>query len=551
MLNRPMRRQLVKLLGSLPLIAHFAHRLQLGSTVDALCPSRGNAHLTHGQVVLALVANRLTQPKAMDRLLEWVRGWAVGEVFSFPAEKLNDDRIARCLDALAPEIDRIQGQILVHAVQEFGLDLRQLHGDLTSVVLAGEFDPETPPATAPPGNVPYPQPAYGYGRGSDQKQVRVGELVSGDGAVPLFQRAFDGNQADVGTVVSVMEAVRRHLPLPECLVVGDTKLLSAPILWKLRRQNLHFLAPLPHTRDLDTQFLSLPAAGWEVLDYCSQEQLKRPAEERTQYVAQEVTWEATEPQTGKTECFRRVFVISSEERDTCRKVRHRRLAQAASELNDLLGKTGKGKLKTREQVLGRATKILEKRKVSGLLTVQVRMRQELPELTWEIAAEALRAAERLDGYYVLLTSLPAEGVVGAAGTAAAELSAVLRRWKEQWKIERRFPEWKGPLQVRPVFVTSPQRIAAFLLVLHLALMLFCLLEREARQALARQGKTMLTHLLAGHVDAIPTGANLLAAFEHLLLVIEEDPPELWGMTPLTAVQENIYRLLGVPVPQLV
>ena len=54
-------------------------------------------------------------------------------------------------------------------------------------------------------------------------------------------------------------------------------------------------------------------------------------------------------------------------------------------------------------------------------------------------------------------------------------------------MERRFHDWKGPLQVRPVFVTSPKRIAAFLLLLHLALRLCCLLDREARRALAQRG----------------------------------------------------------------
>src|SRR5688500_10998550 len=121
--NRLVRRQLVKTLGSLPLVAHFARRLQIEQLVDQQCPSRGNAHLTHGQVVLALLANRLTQPKALYHLLEWVRGWAVAETFGFPAEKLNDDRIARCLDALAPQIDAIQGAVLVQAVKEFDLDL--------------------------------------------------------------------------------------------------------------------------------------------------------------------------------------------------------------------------------------------------------------------------------------------------------------------------------------------------------------------------------------------------------------------------------------------
>jgi hypothetical protein len=172
-------------------------------------------------------------------------------------------------------------------------------------------------------------------------------------------------------------------------------------------------------------------------------------------------------------------------------------------------------------------------------------------LQWDFHQEAIQAAERLDGYYVLLTSLPKEEVDrGGTDPGGTDPSTLLRRWKQEWVVERRFHDWKGPLKVRPVFVTTPKRMAALVLVLHLALMLFCLLEREARRALAARGQAKLTNLLAGHVDAVPTGANMLTAFDYLLLVIEEGPPDRWGMTPLTAVQENLCRLLGVPLPEL-
>ena len=69
--------------------------------------------------------------------------------------------------------------------------------------------------------------------------------------------------------------------------------------------------------------------------------------------------------------------------------------------------------------------------------------------------------------YVLLTSWPTE---------KADSSALLRRWKGEWQIERRFSDWEGPLKVRPVFVTSNKRMAALLLLLHLALLIYCLLE---------------------------------------------------------------------------
>ena len=56
----------------------------------------------------------------------------------------------------------------------------------------------------------------------------------------------------------------------------------------------------------------------------------------------------------------------------------------------------------------------------------------------------------------------------------------LRRWKQQGELERRFSDWKGPLLVHPVFLKTPQRIAALILLLHLALMIFCLIERAVR-----------------------------------------------------------------------
>ena len=58
--ERVVRRHMVRLLGSLPVIAHFARRLRIQSTINRLCPSRGNAYLSHGQVALAIFANRLS-----------------------------------------------------------------------------------------------------------------------------------------------------------------------------------------------------------------------------------------------------------------------------------------------------------------------------------------------------------------------------------------------------------------------------------------------------------------------------------------------------------
>jgi transposase len=531
--ERPVRRRLVRLLGSLPVIAHFARRLGLQALIDQTCPSRGNAQLTHGQVALAIIANRLTQPKAMYQLLSWAKQWGVREVFGFDPGPLNDDRLGRCLDALAPQINPLQGAVTVAAIREFDLDLSQLHWDLTSVVLQGEYPPEEQQPD-------YPLPAYGFGGEANCKQLRVGELVTNDGGVPIWHRSFDGNQADVGTVVAQMEALRAHVPLPDCLVIGDSKLLSATVMARLRRQGVHFLAPLQKSTELDAAFLALDPLGWQPLEYVAKRQERLAPEERTQYQGQEVTWEWVDPETGEIETFRRLFVISSEERATCRKVRAQQMAKAEAELAKISAGLGKRQLKTAVQVQARVERVLAERRVTPLYQVRVSETDGDLTLTWAVEPEALSQAEALDGSYVLLTSAPGERADG---------SALLRMWKQESQIERRFSDWKGPLKVRPVFVTSNARMAALVLLVHLALLLYCLLEREARRQLAAKGRQKVTNLLAGHVDAVPTGENILRAFEHLFLIIEEE--ELgreFEMSEFSFEQAELCRLLGIPEP---
>jgi len=531
--NRAVRRRLIRMLGALPLIADFARRLQIQPIIDRACPSRSNAHLTHGQVALAILANRLTQPRAMYRLLDWAKKWGAGELFGFDPDRLNDDRLGRCLDALAPKIDALQGAVAVTAVAEFDLDLSQLHWDLTSVGLQGEYPPDEQQKE-------HPKPAYGFGGEAGCKQVRVGELATHDGGVPVWHRSYDGNQADVGTVVATMEAFRQHVALPDCLVIGDTKLLSEKVIPKLRAQQVHFLGPLPKSKALDQEFLGLDPNGWQELEYVAKRQERLPPEKRTRYQGQEVPWEWTDPQTGETETFRRLYVISSEERATCRKVRDQQMSRAEGELVKIGVRLGKRPLQTAEQVAARVQQVLAARRVAVLYRVTISPGGGPLSLQWEVDAKTLAEAEALDGYYVLLTSWPKE---------KATPREVLVRWKQEEVIERRFSDWKGPLLVRPVFVTSNARIAALVLLLHWALMLYCLLEREARRRLAEQGRAKMERMLAGHVAAVPTGENILRAFEAVYLIIEEDEHgQQYEMSELYAEQAELWRLLRIRTP---
>ncbi len=89
--ERPIRqviyqKTLVKNLGSLPIVAHVLRQLDVQGIIDRAVPIREVAHLTHGEIICAMVANRLTAPQPLYHFDLWAKRWAVEEVFGAKCE---------------------------------------------------------------------------------------------------------------------------------------------------------------------------------------------------------------------------------------------------------------------------------------------------------------------------------------------------------------------------------------------------------------------------------------------------------------------------------
>lgn len=522
---------LVKRLGALPVIREYLERLQLKERVDALAPVREVAHLTNGEVVVALVANRLTAPQPLYNIVEWAETWAVAETFGIRPADLNDDRLGRCLDDLAAVHDRLRGEVTVQAIAAFGLETKALRWDLTSVLVTGEY-PEEEQAAG------YAQVRHGYSSGN-QKQVRYLQVTTDDGAVPVWDQPYDGNTTDVATVIDTMQALREHARCTDFVLIGDSKLLSAANRQALLAAGVGYLAPLARTPELDAAFLAIPSDEWTQLEYVSERERSKPSDERTTYQGWDSTVEVSfRDDHGRSERrrVRRLFVISSEERAACRRHRDHQRARAEAEIARVLARVGTRWYPTAERAQAKIEAILDRRHLRELYQVAGGEQDGRPTVECLLSADALARAEALDGYYVLETTrLPTE----------AEAGAILALWKGQWQIEQRHRGAKGPLRIRPLFVTSNRRIVGLITILGIALMIFSLIEREARRALGAQAK--VPNLLAGHVAARPTGDNLLKALREISLVTIEIAGQRHRLvSELTQLQQTLLQLLGIP-----
>ncbi len=521
----------VKRLGALPVIRAYLERLGLKERVDALAPVREVAHLSNGDVVAALVANRLTAPRPLYDIVDWAEAWAVEETFGVRPADLNDDRLGRCLDDVAAVHDTLRGAIAVQAIAAFGLATRTLRWDLTSVLVAGAYPEEEQQAG-------YARLQYGYG-GGEHKQVRYLQVSTDDGAVPLWDQVHDGGTADVTTVVATMRALREHAGCTDFALVGDSKLLSEANRAALLTAGVGYLAPLARTPELDAAFLAIPPAELGPLDYVSQRERGKPAEERASYRGWDSTAEVTVPAPGggvQRHPVRRLFVLSSEERAACRRNRTRQRERAEAEIARVIAGIGGRWYPTVERARAKIEAILDRRHLGGLYRVSDAEQAGRRTVACELVPAALARAEALDGYDVLETTRP---------TAEADPSALLRQWKGQWQIEHRHRDGKGPLRIRPLFVTSNRRIVGLVTILGIALMVFSLLEREARRTLGAAEK--VADLLAGHVAARPTGENLLKALREISLVtFQVAGVRHRAPSDLTPLQRTLLRLLGVP-----
>lgn len=491
-----------KVLGALPVVAEYCHRLDLVGIVDRACPIREDvAILTHGQVIEALVANRLTSPSPLYRVQDWARAWAVGETLGIDPAALGDDRIARALDAIAPELDRIVGSVGAQAIAAFGMDVSRLHWDMTSISLFGAYEQ---------ADDRFATPKFGHpkDRRPDLKQVQAGLAVTGDGGIPLWHRAYDGNAGEVAQVVGAMTALKDVAGPRSFLLVGDSKLVSYGNLHAMITAGMEFIAPASKLYVGAAELAGLDIDAAATVDYTAERDAGKPADRTGAWRVLEDT--LTVPGKKKTDPalrLRRVFVHSSARAAAAVTARAKKLDRARDDLERLTRGLGSRHYPTEQAVTGRVTAIARDRRVKTYLRSETGTDPATgkPTLTWWFDQAALDAEAATDGWYALLTNLP----------ATIDAATVLIRYKGQEVVERRYSAFKGPLAVAPMFLKTNRRIEALITVICLALLIFCLIERSVRRALAPD--TTMTGLYPGQ-KAKPTGMLIFQALAGLRLI---------------------------------
>jgi hypothetical protein len=519
-----------KRLGALPVVAGFVRRLDLAGIIDRACPVRQVAYATHGQIIEVLVANRLTSPAPLLHVSRWAREWAVEEVFGLPADVLGDDRLARALDAIAPELDHITGSVGAAAISEFGLDVARLHWDMTSISLHGAFE-ETEQG--------YPAPGWGHpkDRRTDLKQIQAGIAVTRDGGIPVFHQAFDGGAGEVSQVVGAMTSLQKIAAKRDLLLVGDSKLISYGNVAAMNEAGVAFIAPLAASRVPAGLLACLDPLLLPAVDYIAARDIGKPPERRCAYHVTEDTMDLAGPRKrDPAQHLRRILVHSTANAAAAANARALKLQRASADLDKLVRTAGGRYHPDAAAIARQIDQITRKRRITAYLRTQITTDPATgkPSLTWHYDQQALDEEAATDGWYALLTNLD---------PADADTAQILIRYKGQPDVERRYGDFKGPLAVAPMFLNNNRRIAALITVICLALLVFCLVERQVRQALAPA--TDLAGFYAYDNRAVrPTGRLIFHTLSRIHLRPARDDQSPMILIP-DPIQQRLLQLLKI------
>src|SRR6266508_5052306 len=248
--------------GPLLLVGHYLDRLGLVKLIDAAAPMRGRAQLTHGEVIACLVANRLCGPAPLYDVAGWASSAAVAELLGVPGMLLNDDRLGRALEALAPVAEEARGRLALAAAARCGVDMSRLHLDLTAVRFTGAYEDSS---------------LVAKGWAADQtigRQVKTLQASTPPG-VAVYYRPHNGAANELPCFAAALERLATLAP-PGVVVVTDSGMGYLGTLAAADAKRLRFVAPLRADTGWAGRFTTdvgtLDALAG--LDYCSQREAR-------------------------------------------------------------------------------------------------------------------------------------------------------------------------------------------------------------------------------------------------------------------------------------
>jgi transposase len=538
--------------GFAPILRHYFDRCGIANIIDdhvELDPRR--KILTHGQASVAMITAILFQVMQLYRICKFATEKTVLKVLlpQIEADQYFDDRLADTLDALFDNgIGDLDMLITGNMIDVFQIESQACHNDTTSVSMYGDADNNKTEHSI--------QVTFGHSKKhrKDLKQFIWSMSVSSDHAFPLFQQAYSGNTADVTTYVEQWQRLIDLLGRRDFLYVADSKLITHQSMAHIHDNDGFFVSPAPMYESYKKVFedaLDSHDRQWLIV---YKDQFNRGFEVPMDFKYEDKDY--------------RLRMIILFDRGLCarkQKTLQNRIHRTQSAFEQISGKLNRYKLKSYDAIDKACSAILKKnlthsffsyRIINEPITTyknkqrgrpskkvkpeQMTVVQDHFKVELILDQNALQQALSRCGYYPLLTNQSPEQL---------SIEEAMLAHKKQYKSEHTFRRAKGPYSIEPVYLHTPERIEAFLLLFKIALQMVVLIERTARKNI-RKRDYGLDNFMPNRVDVRnPRSEYMLKEFED---IVKGELPlpdgNIYGfVSELNTLQLDILSVLEVPL----
>lgn len=381
-------------------------KLHMGPLLDAK-PARER------DLVLAMLAARILSPRTKLATTRWWHTTTLAADFGV-ADASETDLYA-AMDWLLERQGAIQKKL---AKRHLGADSLVLY-DLSSSYFEGT-------------TCPLAQLGYSRDGKRGMLQVNYGLLTDRRGC-PVAVSVYEGSTSDPETLMPEIARLKHDFGVEQLVIVGDRGMISQKAITALtHEQGVRWITALK-----SPAIRSLVAQGHVQLDLFDERnlfELRHPDYPGERLVA------CRNPALAQLRAHKREDLLRATEK----------------QLEKIRGSVARGRLKGRDKIGLRVGRVINQYKMAKHFVLEIRD----DRFAFQRASDSIASEARLDGLYIIRTSVPAEAM------AAAEC---VRQYKSLAQVERAFRTLKSvDLRIRPIHHRLADRVRAHILLCVLA-----------------------------------------------------------------------------------
>jgi transposase len=423
--------------GDIYLALLLWHRLGFSGFCREQMPE-GREAIPWSMMACILSVARFCAPSSELQIAEsWYDKTPLEDLLGVPADRINDDRLYRALDALLPHKDALCRHLQDRYGELFGETFDFLFYDITSTYFEGTAH----------GN---PQAKRGYSRDNrpDCPQVCIGLVTSKEG-LPLAFEVFDGNRPDVTTTEEMVEIMESKYGKANRIWVMDRGMVSEDNIEFMQERGARYIVGTPKS----------------MLKKFEQELLEKDWEEVRPGVEVKI---CSSPE-GKDESF--VLCRSEGRKDKETAILNRFVVRLEAGLNKLKEQADLGRLRDRQRAERRIGRLLERNsRAASLFDVTVTETGTGKDIRLSVKTtkneDRYQWALQSGGNYMLRTNWK-----------EADPKTIWKRYIELTEVEDAFRTEKHDLGMRPIYHHKKDRTQAHILVCFLSLAMWRTLQQ--------------------------------------------------------------------------